>query len=52
MLRLLELCVILRKRHCKTFYETFTKASQKIRLKGLDNKGKIRLNEASFDVGK
>ena len=51
MLQILEMCVIVRKRHCTTFPETFTKASQKFHLKGLDNKDKIRLNEASSEVG-
>jgi len=51
MLQLWELWVILQKHQCKT-YETFTKALQNIHLKGQDNKGKIRLNEASFEVGK
>jgi len=51
MLQLLELCVIVRKHHCTTFHETFTKASQKVHLKGLGNKDKIRLNKASSEVG-
>jgi len=52
MLQVLELYVIVRKRHCAIYHETFIKASQKVHLKGLDNKGTIRLYEARSEVGK